>query len=107
MTEEISRRHLITLASGTALAGAAVVTSPRSAAATGPYAAAAAVLPSGLFTLGVASGDPKPHGAVLWTRLAPDPLAGGGMPAQDVTVRWQVAEDDRFRRVVRSGTARA
>ena len=107
MTEEISRRHLITLASGTALAGAAVVTSPRSAAATGPYAAAAPVLPSGLFTLGVASGDPKPHGAVLWTRLAPDPLAGGGMPAQDVTVRWQVAEDDRFRRVVRSGTARA
>ena len=32
------------------------------------------------FTLGVASGDPSPDGIVLWTRLAPDPLNGGGMP---------------------------
>jgi PhoD-like phosphatase, N-terminal domain len=27
------------------------------------------------FTLGVASGDPTPDGIVLWTRLAPDPVA--------------------------------
>ena len=33
------------------------------------------------FTLGVASGDPRPDGVVLWTRLAPEPLEpGGGMP---------------------------
>src|SRR5688572_19240650 len=32
------------------------------------------------FTLGVASGDPTPTGVVLWTRLAPKPLEGGGMP---------------------------
>ena len=35
------------------------------------------------FTLGVASGDPAPDGVVLWTRLAPNPLADdglGGMP---------------------------
>ncbi len=32
------------------------------------------------FSLGVASGDPLPDGVVLWTRLAPDPLNGGGMP---------------------------
>lgn len=35
------------------------------------------------FTLGVASGDPWPAGMVLWTRLAPRPLAEdgrGGMP---------------------------
>ncbi len=35
------------------------------------------------FTLGVASGDPRPDGVVLWTRLAPDPLAEdgrGGLP---------------------------
>jgi len=35
------------------------------------------------FTLGVASGDPAPDGFVLWTRLAPAPLAEdglGGMP---------------------------
>jgi hypothetical protein len=28
--------------------------------------------------LGIASGDPAPDGVVLWTRLAPDPLNGGG-----------------------------
>ena len=31
------------------------------------------------FTLGVASGSPKDDSVVLWTRLAPDPLYGGGM----------------------------
>ena len=41
-------------------------------------------LPAGLFALGVASGDPCPTGVVLWTRLAPAPLDGGGMPAVDV-----------------------
>ena len=49
------------------------------------------------FTLGVASGDPRPDGVVLWTRLAPEPLAGGGMPMVDVEVAWEVATDDRFR----------
>lgn len=58
------------------------------------------------FALGVASGDPSPDGFVLWTRLAPDPLNGGGIVG-DVGVRWEVAEDDGFRQVVRSGTATA
>jgi alkaline phosphatase D len=57
------------------------------------------------FTLGVASGDPWPDGFVLWTRLAPDPLNGGGMGGDDVTVRWEVATDDAMRRIVRRGTA--
>ncbi len=56
------------------------------------------------FTLGVASGDPTPDGMVLWTRLAPDPLAGGGMPDRPVPVQWQVATDENFRRVVAGGT---
>ena len=30
------------------------------------------------FSLGVASGDPEPDGVVIWTRLAPDTLGGGG-----------------------------
>jgi alkaline phosphatase D len=64
-------------------------------------------LPDGLFSLGVASGDPIPGGVVLWTRLAPEPLAGGGMPPVDVPVRWEVASDERFRRVVRAGHATA
>lgn len=55
------------------------------------------------FTLGVASGDPLPDGVVLWTRLAPDPLNGGGMPQHDVPVRWEIATDETFRNVVRRG----
>ncbi|MXY70092.1 MAG: alkaline phosphatase [Acidobacteriia bacterium] len=58
------------------------------------------------FALGVASGDPSPDGFVLWTRLAPDPLNGGGVDG-DVGVRWEIASDDAFRQVVRSGTATA
>ena len=57
----------------------------------------------GLFRLGVASGDPLPGSVVLWTRLAPEPLDGGGMPNVDVPLRWQVADDERFRSIVASG----
>jgi len=57
------------------------------------------------FTLGVASGDPSPDGVVLWTRLAPDPLHGGGMGREPVDVQWRVGVDDRMARVVKSGTA--
>lgn len=56
------------------------------------------------FTLGVASGDPTDDGVVLWTRLAPDPLHDGGMPNADVPVRWELAEDEGFARVVQRGT---
>ncbi|MGH3344937.1 MAG: alkaline phosphatase D family protein [Carbonactinosporaceae bacterium] len=62
------------------------------------------------FTLGVASGDPTPDGVVLWTRLAPNPLADdgrGGMPDAAVPVQWQVATDDAFGNVVRSGQVTA
>jgi alkaline phosphatase D len=55
------------------------------------------------FTLGVASGDPLPDSVVLWTRLARDPLHGGGMPRQNIEVEWQVASDDSMRQVVRRG----
>ena len=59
------------------------------------------------FQLGVASGDPAPDGVVIWTRLAPDPLNGGGMPSEDTRVRWQIATDDRMTQVVRKGVATA
>lgn len=55
------------------------------------------------FTLGVASGDPDATSVVLWTRLAPDPLAGGGMGPTPVPVRWEVATDPAMNDVVRSG----
>lgn len=60
------------------------------------------------FSLGVASGDPWPDGFVLWTRLAPRPLEpAGGMPMKVVQVEWEVAEDERFSRIVRSGVEAA
>ncbi|MDA3625114.1 alkaline phosphatase D family protein [Saccharopolyspora sp. WRP15-2] len=58
------------------------------------------------FTLGVASGDPMPDGVVLWTRLAPKPTADdghGGMPDKVVPVQWEVAEDEKFTKIVQSG----
>jgi alkaline phosphatase D len=64
-------------------------------------------LPGGLFQLGVASGDPLPDGVVLWTRLAPHPTTGGGMPDRAVPVSWEVATDERFRHVRRRGVATA
>ncbi len=103
----LPRRHFLALgglASGAALLGA----EPASATPTG---ADDRFTPPGFaFRLGVASGDPTPDGVVLWTRLAPDPLAldgSGGMPDRAVNVWWEMAEDESFRRVVRRGVERA
>jgi alkaline phosphatase D len=54
------------------------------------------------FSLGVASGAPRPDGFVLWTRLAPEPLSGnpqtpGGMRGGDVTVGYEIATDPALR----------
>jgi alkaline phosphatase D len=59
------------------------------------------------FQLGVASGDPMPDGVVLWTRLAPRPLEGGGMPQTFVGVEWEVARDPRFASIAQKGIALA
>jgi alkaline phosphatase D len=56
------------------------------------------------FSLGIASGDPTHHSVVLWTRLAIDPLNGGGMPPGPVEVKWKVATDAGLQHVVRRGT---
>jgi alkaline phosphatase D len=60
------------------------------------------------FSLGVASGAPRPDGFVLWTRLAPEPLSSnpetpGGMSGGDVTVAYEIATDPAMRDVVRRG----
>src|SRR5687768_1784910 len=85
----LPRRHFLALgglASGAALLGA----EPASAT---PAGADDRFTPPGCaFRLGVASGDPTPDGVVLWTRLAPDPLAldgSGGMPDRAVNVWWE------------------
>lgn len=96
----VTRRRLFALGGGAAVA-ISIAPRPRASAAPGGQ------LPDGLFSLGVASGDPLPDGVVLWTRLAPEPLAGdglAGMPDREVPVQWQVATDERFRRVVAEGT---
>jgi alkaline phosphatase D len=64
-------------------------------------------MPGDPFQLGIASGDPAPDGVVLWTRLCPDPLGGGGLPPEDIRVDWQVAADEGMKRIIRKGTATA
>lgn len=97
----LSRRTLLLSGAAAGVTGATTIW---------PLAASAAPhrgpLRADPFTVGVASGDPEHDGFVLWTRLAPTPLADdglGGMPSRDVPVRWELAADARFRRVVRRG----
>lgn len=56
------------------------------------------------FTLGVASGYPGPASVVLWTRLACEPLGGGGIEDPKLPVRVEIAEDASFRRGLRQET---
>jgi len=62
-----------------------------------PRAAWAQSLCSGMFTHGVASGDPLMDGVILWTRFV------GG----DERIAWEVAEDETFARVAQRGETRA
>jgi alkaline phosphatase D len=83
MSGLISRRHF--LATSGALLTLTLADQRALAASNGGY-----------FSLGVASGAPRPDRVVLWTRLAPDPLSGGGMAAQAASVRVRVARDPAF-----------
>lgn len=74
-------------------AGGAVVSIPKAFAQSDKYH----------FTLGVASGSPRADGVVLWTRLAPEPLRGGGMPPGRAMVRYRLCSDQAMRRTVREG----
>jgi alkaline phosphatase D len=57
------------------------------------------------FTLGVASGSPRPNSVVLWTRLAPEPLKGGGMPAGPTDVRYRICSDEAMRKTIQQGVS--
>ncbi|MET0281271.1 MAG: alkaline phosphatase D family protein [Steroidobacteraceae bacterium] len=97
MAPDRDRRRLLVAAGGLAL-GAGVGRAGRALAAARP---AAGDYP---FALGVASGDPWPDGFVIWTRLAPQPLAEhGGMPMVGVPVTWEIAGDERFARILQAG----
>lgn len=63
--------------------------------AAAPRTAWAQALSRGVFTHGVASGDPLPDGVVIWTRFTGE------------TLRWEVAEDVRFTHIAQSGEAHA
>lgn len=109
MTEDLrpavrlARRRFLTL-TGAATAVAFGTNLPGTALGSGT----AGGLTGNPFTLGVASGDPLPDAVVIWTRLAPQPFEPlGGAPYKEVGVDWQVASDEHFRRVVRSGRATA
>jgi alkaline phosphatase D len=105
MSRSFSRRNFLAFAGAGGAAAAAALQGFSSAPAW-----AAPQFSADPFTLGVASGDPAADGFVLWTRLAPDPLAPdgrGGMPGLQVPVTWQVATDAQMRRVVRAGVATA
>src|SRR5512141_245053 len=55
------------------------------------------------FTLGVASGSPTHDSVVLWTRLVSQGFFGSSLGPEPVTVRWELAHDDRFDRIVQRG----
>ncbi len=59
------------------------------------------------FALGVASGSPTHDSVVLWTRLLGDGLLASKMNTAPITVRWEVADDDKFTRIVQSGQSQA
>jgi alkaline phosphatase D len=96
---DAGRRRMLRALGGVALAAAGGATLPGSSFAQSGSGASP-------FTLGVASGDPAPDGFVLWTKLAPQPLArGGGMRKRPVEVEWTVADDERMTRPVQRGRA--
>ncbi|KFC70396.1 Twin-arginine translocation pathway signal precursor [Bosea sp. LC85] len=60
------------------------------------------------FGLGIASGDPSADGFVIWTKLAPLPLArNGGMPMKAVEVTYEIGSEANMRQVVQRGSALA
>ena len=95
----LDRRRFLTLLGGATASVAAVGRLPQ---------AAKAAPDPGPFSLGVASGDPAHDSVGGWPRRAPAPVArGGGRPPTPVQVRWEVAADEAFTRVIRRGVTLA
>ena len=86
----LGRRQLLRAAA--ALAATRFVAAAQAASAHAPVR-----LRQDPFALGVASGDPSADGFVLWTRAV-------GLEA-DAEIGFEVAADEGFRRIVRSGRA--
>ena len=100
----MSRRSFLLGAVSLAAFGACSSNGGSSASTTSAVVRNTVPLDADPFTLGIASGDPRPTSVILWTRVAPDPLAPdgrGGMPADPVDVRWDIeGREDRSYKVV-------
>jgi alkaline phosphatase D len=59
------------------------------------------------FGLGVASGAPLPDRIMLWTRLVPRTITGALDLPLPVKLRWEVADDEQFHKIVSSGEVTA
>ncbi|MGI9132704.1 MAG: alkaline phosphatase D family protein, partial [Rhodoferax sp.] len=85
----------VLLRQGGALAAGLVLARPGAARVT---------LPETPFALGVASGTPTHDSVVLWTRVLPPPALRERPEAeQTLPVRWELAHDAQFARMVQSG----
>ncbi len=87
---KITRRAALT--SGVAIGAISCASSPKMT----PYVAVNEGA-GGVFSHGVASGDPDATSVVLWTRITPD---GDGSRA---SVAWELASDESFANIVSSG----
>ena len=90
-TVDTGRRQLLQLATGATLAPFASL----------PFIRHARAADIDRFTLGVASGCPRPGSIVLWTRLL-----GADLPER-LPVAWELARDEGFRNIAASGVALA
>jgi len=98
MTQYFSRREFLQ-----ALAAAGAACASPALRAQGPLRFA-----DDPFRLGVASGYPRPDGAVIWTRLVPDiAQANGGLAPVAIPVRWEVAHDEKFAAIAARGSVDA
>jgi alkaline phosphatase D len=75
------------------------------AALAGTASACAAAPEAYPFSLGVASGSPLPDSVILWTRILANPLDAASVKPVALPVRWEVAHDEAFRKVVARGSA--
>ncbi|MEZ5938425.1 MAG: alkaline phosphatase D family protein [Hyphomonadaceae bacterium] len=97
MTQKhISRRTALSLGAMLSASACTTAASP----GLGRLGSAAPDRKNGVFTHGVASGDPFPESVVLWTRFVP---ADGGR----ANLGWEVAEDEAFERIVAAGETAA
>ena len=59
------------------------------------------------FSLGVASSVLGEDSVLLWTRILPTEFDRDAPPLADVMVRWELASDDSFKQILKTGESRA